>query len=173
MEANEEKRKQYREAIKNIEPEKLVYIDESGIDMSICKDRGWGKRSEKLSGKKSGKYYQRTNIIAGYVNHQSIAPMVFNGSCNTKLFEAWVEKFLIRELKSGQVVIMDNAAFHKSQKTKDLIESVGCRLIFLPPYSPDLNPIEKFWANMKRWIKRKISHFTQLYDLITQFFQLC
>jgi hypothetical protein len=59
--------------------------------MSICKDRGWGKRNEKLLGKKSGKYYQRTNIIAGYVNHQSIAPILFNGSCNTELIEAWVE----------------------------------------------------------------------------------
>jgi transposase len=78
------------------------------------------------------------------VNNKSIAPMVFNGSCNTELFNAWVEQFLIKELKRGQVVIMDNAAFHKSLKTKELIESVGCKLIFLPPYSPDLNPIEKF-----------------------------
>ena len=91
--------------------------------------------------------------IAGYVNKQSIAPLVFNGSCNTKLFEAWVEQFLIKELKPGQFVVMDNASFHKSQKTKELIESVGCKVIFLPPYSPDLNPIEKFWANMKRWIE--------------------
>ena len=83
--------------------------------------------------------------------------MVFNGSCNTQLFEAWVEKFLIKELKPGQFVVMDNASFHKSAKTKELIESVGCRVIFLPPYSPDLNPIEKFWANMKRWIKNKLS----------------
>ena len=173
MEASEEKRKQYAETIKDIPSESLVYIDESGIDMSICKDRGWGKRNEKLLSKKSGKYYQRTNIIAGYVNHKSIAPMIFDGSCNTKLIETWVEQFLIKELKAGQVVIMDNAAFHKSQKTKDLIESVGCKLIFLPPYSPDLNPIEKFWANMKRWIKDKISDFTQLYDAIAQFFQLC
>lgn len=173
MEASEEKRKQYAETIKDICSERLVYIDESGIDMSICKDRGWGKKSEKLVGKKSGKYYQRTNIIAGYVNGKSIAPMVFNGSCNTRLFEAWVEQFLIKELKPGQCVVMDNAAFHKSQKTKDLIESVGCRLIFLPPYSPDLNPIEKFWANMKRWIKDEISDFTELYEAISHFFQLC
>ena len=96
--------------------------------------------------------------------------MVFNGSCNTQSIEALVEQFLIKELKSGQVVIMDNASFHKSQKTKDLIESVGCRLVFLPPYSPDLNPIEKFWASMKRWVKSQISDFTQLYDAITQFF---
>lgn len=173
METSEEKRKQYKETIKAIAPERLVYIDESGIDMNICRDRGWGKRSERLLGKKSGKYYQRKNIIAGYINHKSIAPMVFNGSCNTQLFEAWVEQFLIKELKRGQVIIMDNAAFNRSQKTKDLIESVGCKLIFLPPYSPDLNPIEKFWANMKRWIKDKISDFTQVYDAIAHFFQLC
>lgn len=170
MEANEEARTEYQEAIKGIPSEGIVYIDESGIDMTICKDRGWGKRSEKLNGKKSGKYYQRTNIIAGYVNHKSIAPMVFNGSCNTKLFETWVEQFLIKELKPGQVVIMDNAAFHRSQITKDLIESAHCRVIFLPPYSPDLNPIEKFWANMKRWIKDKLSEFGQLYEAIVHFF---
>jgi hypothetical protein len=105
-------------------------IDESGIDMIICKDRGWDKRSEKLIGKKNGKYYQRTNIIAGLNNNKSITPMVFNGTCNRELFNKWVEEFLIKELKSGQVVIMDNASFHKSQKTKDLIESVGCKLIF-------------------------------------------
>jgi transposase len=173
VEASEEKRARYQELIKDISLESLVYIDESGIDMTICKDRGWGKKSEKLVGKISGKYYERTNIIAGYVNNKSIAPMVFNGSCNTKLFETWVEQFLIKELKPGQVVIMDNAAFHRSQRTKDLIESVGCKLIFLPPYSPDLNPIEKFWANMKRWIKDKISEFTDLYKAIIQFFQSC
>ena len=173
MEANQEKRAAYQETIKNIEPESLVYIDESGIELTICKDRGWGKKSEKLIGKKSGKYYERMNIIAGYVNHKSIAPMVFNSSCNTDLFNNWVEHFLIKELQPGQVVIMDNASFHKSQKTKELIESVGCKLIFLAPYSPDLNPIEKFWANMKRWIKDKISDFTKLYEAITMFFRIC
>jgi len=66
---------------------------------------------------------------------------------------------LIKELHPGQVVVMDNASFHKSPKTRELIESVGCRLIFLPPYSPDLNPIEKFWGNMKRWIKDNIHLF--------------
>ena len=170
MEASEEKRAEYQELIKDIPKEKLVYIDESGIEMNLCKDRGWSKRGEKLLGKKSGKYYERTNIIAGYVNRKSLAPMIFNGSCNTQLIEAWVEQFLIKELKPGQVVIMDNASFHKSKKIKDLIESAGCRLIFLPPYSPDLNPIEKFWANMKRWIRRSISEFKQLHMALKYFF---
>ena len=170
MEASEEKREEYAETIKSIALEKLVYIDESGIDIGICKDRGWGKKGEKLIGKKSGKYYQRINIIAGYVNNKSIAPGVFNGSCNTELFETWVAEFLIKELKPGQFVVMDNAAFHKSKRTRELIESVGCIVIFLPPYSPDLNPIEKFWANMKRWIKEKITQFDELYDALAAFF---
>jgi len=96
--------------------------------------------------------------------------MIFNGSCNTKLFETWVEELLIKELKPGQFVVMDNASFHKSQKTRELIESVGCKLIFLPPYSPDLSPIEKFWANMKRWIKDRISSFDKLYNALEIFF---
>jgi transposase len=173
MEANQEKRNKYQEIIKNISQQSLVYIDESGIDTAICKDRGWGKKSEKLMGEKSGKYYERTNIIAAYSDKKSIAPIVFNGTCNTSLFNGWIEKCLIKELKPGQVVIMDNASFHKSQKTIELIESVGCKLIFLPPYSPDLNPIEKFWANMKRWIKDKISGFGQLHETMNEFFRLC
>jgi transposase len=95
---------------------------------------------------------------------------VFNGSCNTSVFNSWVESFLIKELIPGQFVVMDNAAFHKSIKTRELIESAGCKVIFLPPYSPDLNPIEKFWANMKRWIRNKIFHFDQLYNALQSFF---
>jgi transposase len=171
VEAREEKRNAYQEAMKEIPDEDIVYIDETGIEMSICKDRGWSKRGEKVLGKKSGKYYERTNIIAGLVNNKSIAPMVFSGSCNRNVFESWVENVLIKELQVGQCVVMDNASFHKSQRTIELIESVGCKVIFLPPYSPDLNPIEKFWANMKRWIKSKITQFDKLYDILVQFFK--
>ncbi|ETZ07294.1 hypothetical protein P618_200526 [Holospora obtusa F1] len=91
-------------------------------------------------------------------------------SCNTKLFEAWVKEVLIKGLESEQIVITDNAAFHRSQRTKELIESVSCQLIFLPPYSPDLNSIKKFWANMKRWVKNQIKQFDKLYEAIPAFF---
>ena len=172
MEANQDERDRYLEEIRDIDKHKIVYIDESGIDMSICKDRGWGKRNKKLLGTKSGKYFERTNIIAGLSNNNSVAPMVFGGACNTDVFNSWVEQFLIKELKPGQFIIMDNAAFHKSQKTIELIASVGCRVIFLPPYSPDLNPIEKFWANMKRWVKQRIANFEQLFDALVEFFNI-
>jgi transposase len=64
---------------------------------------------------------------------------------------------------------MDNGLFHKSETTQKLIESVGCIIIFLPPYSPDLNPIEKFWANMKKWIKQQIESYNGLYQAISAF----
>ena len=92
--------------------------------------------------------------------------MCFKGTCNTELFNAWIEQVLLPELKPGQVVILDNAAFHKSPKTKELIESAGCKLLFLPPYSPDLNPIETFWANLKAKIKSIIDNFNNLSQAI-------
>ena len=75
--------------------------------------------------------------------------MAFKGTCNTEVFNTWLDKVLIPELCPGQIIIMDNASFHKSAKTRELIESAGCKLLYLPPYSPELNPIEKTWANIK------------------------
>ena len=82
-----------------------------------------------------------------------IAPFCFKGHTNTEVFNTWVEEVLLPDLRRGQVVILDNAAFHKSSRTTELIESAGCRVIFLPPYSPDLNKIEPMWANLKQKIR--------------------
>ena len=70
--------------------------------------------------------------------------MTFHGPCNTRLFVSWIEQMLDSELMPGQIVVMDNASFHKSPIVKDVIEAGGCNLVYLSPYSPDLNPIEKF-----------------------------
>ena len=78
------------------------------------------------------------------------------GCCDTRLFVAWVKQMLVPALKEGQTVVMDNASFHKSCVVKELIAKAGCKLLYLPPYSPDLNPIEKFWANLKRWINQHL-----------------
>jgi hypothetical protein len=120
--------------ISDISKENIVYIDESGIEMGIFKDRGWSKRGKKISCKRSGKRYERINIIAALVNNKSIAPMTFYGSCNTNLFNEWLEKFLIKELQPKQILVMDNASFHKSPKTVTLIEEAGCRNIGLFSY---------------------------------------
>lgn len=92
------------------------------------------------------------NLSAAWLPYskEMVAPYAFDGYTDSKRFNGWVKKCLLPILRKGQSVIMGNAAFHKSKKTKKLIEYVGCRLIYQPAYSPDLNPIEQQWAVLKR-----------------------
>ena len=77
---------------------------------------------------------------------------MFKGTCDTELFNIWLKEILLPKTKKGDVIVMDNASFHKSPTTRKLIEDAGCELVYLPPYSPDLNPIENDFANIKkRW----------------------
>lgn len=121
----------------------------------------------------SGKRYQRESFIAAKVNSKIIAPFCYKGTCDTNLFNLWLEQFLIPELNPGKVIIMDNATFHKSQKTGELIESSGYRILFLPPYSPDLNPIETFWANFKKLVQKNLTKIKNLSQAIDKSFQMC
>ena len=141
-------------------------MDESGIDKYIYRPYGRSLLGKIVQGMVSGKRYQRESFVAGKVGSKIIAPFCYQGTCNTDLFNYWVEHFLVPELSPDQVVILDNATFHKSSKTKRLIESSGCRVLFLPPYSPDLNPIEIFWANFKRTVKEKVKQLKSLSEAV-------
>jgi len=147
-----------------------VYIDESGIDKYIDRPFGRAIIGQIVKGFTSGKRYQRESFIAAKVQSKIIAPFCYKGTCDTELFNYWVEHFLLKEIKPGQVIIMDNATFHKSKRTKDLIESIGCKILFLPPYSPDLNPIEIFWANLKKTIRINLEKFKDLSPAIDKAF---
>lgn len=142
--------------------ESIVYVDESGIEAFLHRAFGWAKRGEKVYGEISGKRFGRESFVAAKCGSEILAPFCFQGTCNTDLFNLWIEKFLCPTLKPNQIVVMDNATFHKSEKTKMLIENAGCRLLFLPPYSPDFNPIEIFWANFKAKIRSNIHTFSTL-----------
>lgn len=96
--------------------------------------------------------------------------MVFKGSCTTELFKTWLKDQLMAELKPGYTIIMDNVPFHKSSEIREIIEAGECKLLYLPPYSPELNPIEKFWANMKNWIKKNFSILRNPWDALFEFF---
>lgn len=101
-------------------------------------------------------------MIAGLSNNQIIAPVIFEGNCNREIFTNYVETILIKELHPGQTVIMDNINFHKHNIVKELIESVGCSIIFLPTYSPDLNPIEHYWFKIKNEIRKVTGQFKDI-----------
>jgi transposase len=114
----------------------------------------------------AGRKFRRTNIVAGYIDGKTIAECAYDCTTDRMVFSTWIEKALVPELKPGQVVVMDNAAFHKDRRTQELIEGAGCTLLFLPPYSPDLNPIEKFWANLKRKLADILHLFSSFDDAL-------
>ena len=113
-------------------------------------DKKGTKRPIKVEGQRS----KRVNVIAAKSQNQIIAPFLFEGSCNACVFETYTQKVLCPSLRKGQVVIMDNATFHKSKKIRELIEEKECTLIYLPPYSPERHPIEKYWGVLKKKIKQ-------------------
>jgi transposase len=172
-ERSDEKRLAYLDQIKDVSKKNLVSVDESGIQEYLYKTYGYAIRGEKIPGGVRGSSFTRENLIAAKCGKKILAPMCFTGACDSDLFIFWVKEFLIKELKSGQTVIMDNASFHKSKDVRELIESVGCRLIYLPPYSPDLNPIEKFWAWLKDRIRETAHLFKTLQDAVDHTFKIC
>lgn len=91
----------------------------------------------------------RTNVIGALLGERLLTAILFQGTINTLIFEAWLEQDLLPKLNHQTIIVMDNAAFHKSNSTKELIEKAGHLLEYLPPYSPDLNPIEHKWAQAK------------------------
>ena len=149
----------------------MYYLDESGFDPRDEHTRGWALSSERLSGFKTGKRsLERISVIAAYQESELIAPMTYEGTLNTELFVTYLKKCLFPTLPKGSCVIMDNATPHKSAQVLKIAEKFGCIVLYLPPYSPDLNPIEKFWANMKRWIRSNVDSFGSLLDSLYYFF---
>ena len=120
-----------------------------------------------MLGEISGRRFSRESFIAGLYEGKFLAPMCFQGTCNTELFNIWLEKALLPNLSPGKVLILDHASFHRSEESKRIVERAGCKLLFLPPYSPDLNRIEKYWANLKvkvRELLRQVETFTDAID---------
>lgn len=148
----------------------MVYIDETGIDTYLYREHARAPRGKKIIGEVSGRKFARQSIVAAKCGNEILAPFGYTGTCDAKLFNFWLENMLIPNLKPGQIIIMDNASIHKSETTKKLIKKAGCTLIFLPPYSPDLNPIERFWAKLKKKLRYIMHHFETFENAIATAF---
>jgi transposase len=127
---------------------------------------GWSESGKRIHGLKSGVRKKRINMIAGYRDGQLIAPFTIEGACNRTVFEIWLETCLIPKLQPNQWVIIDNATFHHGGRIRELIEAAGCKLVYLPAYSPDLNRIEKCWAWLKSRIRKLLRNSDNLRDAI-------
>jgi len=172
-ERREKDRQEYQQKIKEIDVSTLVYLDEAGINDNETYPYGWGLKGKRVYGMRASQRQNRISLISGLNRSTLQAPFVFEGYCDGRVFEAYIEKVLLPELEPGQTVIMDNASFHKSKKITDLIESKGCRLIYLPAYSPDFNPIEHYWHMIKTKMRKFLKTNKDLYEAAKFAFSLC
>ncbi len=134
--------------------------------------RGWGERGRRLRGFAPQGHWRTMTFLAALRQDGIVAPCVFDGPINGQAFRAYVDQMLLPVLRPGDIVILDNLGSHKSKAVRQAIRAAGARLWFLPPYSPDLNPIEQTFAKIKHWMRiaqrREIEDtWRHLGDLIT------
>lgn len=138
-----------------LEPERLVFIDETGTTTKMTRLRGRCLKGQRLRSKAPFGHWKTQTFVAGLRLDGLTAPFVVNEPMNRRIFEAYVETQLVPTLAKGDVVIMDNLAAHKSSKAEAAIRARGAWVLFLPPYSPDLNPIEMAFAKLKAHLRAR------------------
>ncbi|MDF5709273.1 MAG: IS630 family transposase [Nostoc sp. S4] len=164
QERDEAKRQEFRAELNKYTTESIIYIDEAGMDNREDYGYGWNQKGQRFYALKTGNRQGRVNMIAAYCNGRLFAPFTVEGTCNRDVFETWLQTCLLPLLKPGQIVIADNATFHRGGRIQELIATAGCQLKYLPPYSPDLNKIERCWSWLKSRIRQQILQFNCLRD---------
>lgn len=140
-------------ARRRLDPARLVFIDETWIKTNMAPVRGWGPRDARLLGFAPDGRWHTLTFLAALRSHALTAPCVVDGPINGAIFRAYIEQFLVPTLRPGDIVVLDNLGSHRSPAIRSAIRSVGAKLAFLPPYSPDLNPIEQVFAKVKHWMR--------------------
>lgn len=127
----------------------IVYIDESGFAEDMPREHGYAIKGQRCYGKHDWGAKGRTNAIGALIGRAILTVGLLLGSVNTEVFTCWIKYDLLPKLPKNSVIVMDNASFHKGEEMQNVIAESGHTLLYLPPYSPDLNPIEKKWAHVK------------------------
>jgi putative transposase len=131
-----------------------VFIDETWARTNMTRLRGWARRGERLVAKVPHGHWKTTTFLAALRHDRIDAPCLFDGPINGERFRAYVEQMLVPTLKPGEVVVADNLGSHKGKAVRTAIRGIGARLLFLPKYSPDLNPIEQVFAKLKTQLRK-------------------
>ncbi len=139
----------------DLDPGRLVFVDESWASTNMTRRHGRAPRGERLRMSVPYGHWKTTTFIAGLRNSGIVAPFVIDCPVNREVFEAWVEIVLVPDLRAGDIVVMDNLSSHKGPRVRELIEASGADLRYLPPYSPDFNPIENAFAKLKALLRKE------------------
>ena len=162
-------RQQWKAQQPLLDPSRLVFIDETGTSTNMAPARGRCRRGERLIGRVPHGHWKITTFVGGLRQDGIIAPFVIDQPMNGHIFLAYLDRCLIPCLTPGDTVVIDNLAAHKVAGVRERIEAAGARLLYLPPYSPDLNPIELAFAKLKALLRRAAERsIPALWDRIGQ-----
>jgi transposase len=158
-----------RYLLKRIDPRRLVFIDETWIKTNMAPLRGWGERGKRLFACVPHGHWKTMTFVAALRLDRIDAPWVLNGPINGHAFRAYVATQLLKTLKPGDIVVLDNLGSHKGKAVRAMIRSAGAKLAFLPPYSPDLNPIEQSFAKFKHAMRKAMARSVQsVHDAVAE-----
>ena len=147
-------REAWFESQPDLDPARLVFLDETWTATNMARTRGRCARGERLRSPVPHGHWKTTTFVAGLRLSGIAVPFVLDGPINREAFQAYVEQVLVPELAPGDIVVMDNLGSHKGSAVRDAIEAAGARLLFLPPYSPDFNPIEMAFSKLKALLRK-------------------
>ena len=148
------RREQWKRYQGRIDPARLVFLDETWVKTNMAPLRGWGHRSKRLVAHVPHGHWKTMTFIAALRMDRIDAPWVIDGPINGDAFRTYVEKELIKTLSPGDIVVLDNLGSHKGKAVRQMVRATGARLFFLPPYSPDLNPIEQLFSKVKHAMRK-------------------
>ncbi len=148
-----QRRVEWRSWSRDMDPRRLIFIDETWAKTNMTRLRGRAPRGERLVDKTPHGHWKTTTLIAALGIEGMQCSAVVDGAVNGDVFEAFVEQVLVPQLKPGDIVVMDNLSSHKRSRIRELIESRHAALKYLPPYSPDLNPIEMVFSKIKQLLR--------------------
>ena len=134
--------------------ERLVFVDEMGANVSLSPLYAWSRRGERAHAKAPRNWGKNVTLLAS-ITHRGVGPcLAVEGPTTREVFEAYLERALAPSLQPGQVVVLDNLSAHKGGRVREIVEAAGCELVYLPPYSPDLNPIEQAFSKVKGLLRK-------------------
>jgi transposase len=149
-----DQREIYLGDIGQVRCEDLIFVDEAGVNLAMAAFTAWAPKGQRAYGHVPKNWGDNISLIAGLSLEGIVAPWMLRGSTDGAAFTTWVETQLGPSLRAGHVVVMDNLSAHKSDAVRELIEARGAKLVFLPPYSPDLSPIEPAWSKIKHLVRK-------------------
>lgn len=171
-EQDSEKVAEFLDILDSLKDLPVVYIDETGIDRHLYRLYARAPRGEKVYEKISGRHFERTSIVAGQVDREFIAPMIYKESMARDFFVEWFKTQLLPALKITHVIVMDNASFHPKNILDELCIQDKHFFLPLPPHSPDLNPIEQVWDILKKKVTDLLREVPNIFECLERFLKL-